>query len=116
MGIGIAPNGAVYVADTLNNRVVKLTAGAGATNIAWGGSFTAAGQLKAPQGVDADAAGRIYVADTGHSQLVALSGTGAVLATASGFNSPANVAVRDSDGRVVVADTYNDRLQVYRWQ
>lgn len=118
-GIGIAPDGSILVADTKNHRVVKLSAtraDSGSFAISWVGTFNAGGTLRLPEGVDGDAAGRIYVADTAHSQLVALDGAGAVLATLNGFNSPANVAVNDATNRIVVADTYNDRLQVYVWE
>ena len=70
----VGADGGVYVADTGNSRVVKMTAD---------GYFLAeygAGVLKAPEGVCVADDGTVYVADTGNSRMVVFEATGAVRA------------------------------------
>lgn len=77
-----------------------------------------------PAGMAVDRQGNLYVADRYHSQIVKLSPTGTVLArfgrygtarpTAGGeplFNMPSDV-VLDAAGRIYVADTYNNRVEI----
>jgi sugar lactone lactonase YvrE len=115
-GVAIGDNGDILVADTKNNRIVRLTANTKAGTITWVRTYTIPSPgLKLPEGV-AEAAGRIYIADTAHNKVVVLdSSTGAVLQTLTGFLSPASIAI-DPTGRVVVSDTYNDVLKIYTWQ
>src|SRR4051794_9075909 len=71
-----------------------------------------------PSGLDVDAAGNVYVADTGNDQVKAYDASGSLLwavgtraPTALGvFVNPRDVAYRD--GRVYVADTGNNRVQI----
>jgi sugar lactone lactonase YvrE len=75
------------------------------------------GQLRQPGEVALDAAGNIYVADTGNNRIAVLSASGKWLFAVGrkgtgngGFNAPQGVAV-DSRGNVYVADTNNDRIE-----
>jgi serine/threonine-protein kinase len=70
--------------------------------------------LSGPQGVAADAAGRIYIADSGNSRVVILNSDGSLIGRLTGFNRPENIAV-DAGGRIYVADTYNDTIVVYSY-
>ncbi len=109
--VAISPvNGHVYVADTKNNQVVELS-DAGGSSIAVVRSITG-GFLK-PLGVALDSAGRIYVADSGHSKVVILNPDGTQAGVISGgLNHPEYVAVNGA-GNLYVSDTYNDRVLVY---
>ena len=90
-------SGTVYVADTRNNRIVKLPAGAGQ-------STTVLSGLKAPDGVAVDTAGTLYVADAGNHRVVELpSGAADPRPLITGLNEPSDVAV-DTAGTVYVAD------------
>jgi serine/threonine-protein kinase len=55
--------GNVYVAEAVNNRVVKIPAGGGAET-------TVGTALAAPYGVAVDASGNVFIADSGHRQVL----------------------------------------------
>jgi DNA-binding beta-propeller fold protein YncE len=104
----------VYVADTTNKRIVVLNAATGDEIRTFG-----AGVLHAPQGVAVDpATGNVWVTDTSFNRVVEFSPTGALLLTfgkagsgQSQFNKPTHIAV--DNGLLYVADTWNDRIQVF---
>jgi len=141
--VGIAVDGAgnVYVADFNNNKVRKVTPGGTVTTLAGAGSAGSAdgpgsvASFKSPSGVAVDAAGNVYVADTGNSTIRMITpagvvstvagvpgqpeaGDGPTSATSAGgytwpaaqFNSPADVAV-DAAGVIYVADAYNSTVR-----
>jgi kumamolisin len=116
-GITIAA-GTLYVADTDNNVIRKVTPDGAVTTLATG--------FNHPSDVTADGAGNLFVADTGSNTIrkIVIS-TGAVslvagLAGSSGSNdgtgsaarffSPEGVAV-DSSGNLYVADTNNQTIR-----
>jgi probable HAF family extracellular repeat protein len=119
-------NDKLYVADTGNSRLqVATNAGsspsptfaifAGAT------AGTSVGHFRFPTGVAVDAAGLVYVSDTGNHRIQknttgTSSGWGIFAGTTRGaavgqMNSPTGIFV-DSTGRVYVADTGNNRIQI----
>ena len=74
-GIALDAQGNVYVADTGNNRIQKLSP-TGQPLAQWGTEGNAPGQLRYPDGIALDAQGNIYVADwaNGRIQKLSLSG------------------------------------------
>lgn len=102
----------MFIADTGNNRIVKLTAGGAADVFAITGLGTS---LSIPTGLAIDPAGNLYIADSGNSRIVkvAAGGTaGAALAISglgTALSTPAGVAV-DALGNVYIADTNNNRI------
>ncbi len=60
-GIAVAPNGTVYVADTLNNQIVMLTPNLPGNSAS---AVVPTGKLFSPQGLAVDAAGDLFIADT----------------------------------------------------
>ena len=74
--VALDAQGNIYVADSRNHRVQRLTT-QGAYSAAWGSAGTAPGQFNSPQGVAIDAQGVLYVADTDNNRLqrINLAGT-----------------------------------------
>jgi sugar lactone lactonase YvrE len=115
-GIAIDANGVLYIADTQNSVIRKVTpdgtvstlAGlAGSTGSADGAGSTA--RFNLPRGIAVDATGVIYVADTGNRAIreVTAGGTVSTLSgsiVASALVTPTALAV-DSAGVVYVADS-----------
>jgi len=106
-GVAVDGAGNVYIADTGNNRVLKLTLAKGEyTETAIGSGF------HRPSGLAVDGAGNVYIADTGDSQvwvekLAAGAYTPALIG--SGLDQPRGLAV-DAAGNVYIADTGSNRL------
>jgi DNA-binding beta-propeller fold protein YncE len=125
-GVAVDANGNLYIADSGNNRIEKVTggqlsfvAGTGVSGTPSAGAATSS-NLHSPSGVAVDAWGNVYIADTGNSavekvtggQLSIIAGNGGWdgptegLAIASGLADPSGVAV-DAWGNVYIADTSN---------
>lgn len=132
-GVAVDNGGNVYVADSGNNAIRKITmpgavvstlAGSGlmgSTNSAVGTSAS----FNNPNGVAVDAAGNVYVADTYNYLIRKVTSAGAVstfAGTGTGggtngpvasatFSFPSGVAV-DSSGNVYVADSNNGLIRL----
>lgn len=114
--VTVAPSGYVFVADTLNNRVVKLRPD-GSFVGQFGLLGSGEGRLHRPTGVAVDAAGRVYVVDNLNNRIEIFTESGHYLArwglrgTRLGdFSQPTAVAV-GCEGSVFVADTNNNRVE-----
>lgn len=77
------------------------------------------GQYQRPQGIDLDAAGNVWIADTNNNRIVQLGPSGAVLKTVGSFgsgngqfNEPVGLAIA-ANGSIWVGDVGNDRLQQF---
>lgn len=82
------------------------------------GAAAVPGELSAPADIALDAAGNVYVADTGNHRVQVFTSDGAFLRAfghlgrgQGEFYNPHGIAVRDD--RVYVADTNNSRVQVF---
>ena len=94
--------GDVFVADTGNDRIAELVAGASAftTDISSYGGVSLAG----PEGVAVDGVGNLYIADTGNSRVLIVPQKGLPAELGSGFDTPVAIAV-DASENVYVADS-----------
>jgi DNA-binding beta-propeller fold protein YncE len=113
-GIGVSPvgNRDIYLSDTNNNRVVRYDQqGNQLSVITLNGLGT--GNLQLPRGIDFDAAGNVYVADTGGSHRINVySPAGTPLRAIGGngaFRFLADVAVAP-DGTIYAADRNADAI------
>jgi len=129
------PAGNLYIADTANNRVriirsdgsINTFAGNGIAQYSGDGGPAFVASLNTPQGIAADSAGNVYIADTlnqcirkvtggfistvaGTCRKAGFSGDGGK-ATAAQLNYPKDVAV-DSAGNLYIADSYNFRIRM----
>ncbi len=76
-GFAFGPGGTLYIADTLNNRIRRVTAdgvistvvGTGAAGEGGDGGPATAATLRAPRAVSVDNAGNIYIADTDNNRI-----------------------------------------------
>jgi sugar lactone lactonase YvrE len=132
-GMAVDGSGNLFIADTFNNKVRKVTgagtistvAGTGAPGSTGDGAAATAALLNHPTAVAVDAAGNLYIADSNNNRvrvvsagtINAFAGTGAAGfggdgagATAALLNAPSGVAV-DGSGDVFIADTNNSRVR-----
>jgi DNA-binding beta-propeller fold protein YncE len=116
--LAVAGDGTIYVADTGNNAIRRITRDGSVTTLAGGGAAgfrdgaATEAQFNGPIGVAVSSAGRVFVADTYNDRIrvVEPDGRVATLAPEAVFNTPSGVAV-DPSGRVYVADTRNRLIQ-----
>ncbi|MHB8522121.1 MAG: NHL repeat-containing protein, partial [Limisphaerales bacterium] len=115
--VAVDSAGNVYLADTGNNTIRKVTPAGEVTTLAGlagaGGSTDgtgAAARFVTPYGVAVESAGNVYVTDQVTSTIRKVTPAGVVTTLAAGLNHPSGVAV-DSAGNVYVADTGNHTIR-----
>jgi uncharacterized protein (TIGR03437 family) len=133
-GIAVDASGTLYIADTNNNKVLKLSGGA-LTTVAGTGTGGFSGdngpanlaQLFAPRAVAVDSAGNVYIADYTNQRIRMVSSNGIITTiagngkssyggdggpgTSAALSQPSGLAV-DSKFNVYVADTNNNVIRI----
>jgi trimeric autotransporter adhesin len=134
LGVARDKTGSLYVADTDNHVVRRIStageistiAGTGTAGFSGDGGAATAAQLNAPSAVAVSPAGDIYIADQGNHRIRRIGPAGVIStfagtgtagfagdlgpAASAGLSSPAGVAV-DPWRNVIVADTGNHRIR-----
>ncbi len=134
-GIAIDANQNLYLADTHNQRVRKITAATGtittiagaAAGFSGDNGAASAARLTLPHGLSLDSAGNLYIADTANHRIRRIDAdTGTITtiagdgtqnfsgdgnaATAASLDSPRATTV-NADGLATLADTANQRVR-----
>ena len=123
--IAIAPDGARWVIDHKSNRLFKLDKDNN-VETSFGGAGAQPGRFNDPWGLAIDAQGGIFVADTFNHRIQKFDASGTMLsswgspgassAPGEGHNTqffgPRDIAMT-ADGRLLVSDTGNKRIQVF---
>jgi sugar lactone lactonase YvrE len=129
-GLALDDHGNLYVADTGNNRIRKVTtegvvstvAGDGSAGYADGPALSA--EFNGPIGLAVDSQNSIYVADTYNDRIRKITADGFVTTVAgsagpgyrdgpannSQFDTPCGIVIK-ADGTLIVADTGNGKLR-----
>lgn len=132
-GVTVDSAGNIYIADTGNSRIRKVTNGvvttiAGTAIPAYTGDNGPAtsASLSFPRGVGLDAAGNIYIADSGNNVIRKIDKTGIITTVAgngtSGFSGDGGPAISaqlanvsgvafDANGNMYLADRSNGRIR-----
>jgi uncharacterized repeat protein (TIGR01451 family) len=133
-GVGVDSAGNIYIADTNNNRIRKVTGGT-ITTVAGNGTYGFAGdtgaatsaQLAGPMGVVVDSSFNFYIADRGNNRVRKVTSRGTITtyagdnvccnlgdgaaATSAWLANPQGVSL-DSSGNLYIADSGNGRIRV----
>ena len=128
-GVAIDTHGNLYIADTGNNRIRKITPGGTVTTLAGATKGFADGtgstaQFDSPRDIIVDINGYIYVSDTYNNCIRKVSPQGVVTTFAGGiiggstdgmgnvakFNRPTGLTI-DDHGNIYVADVVNNQIR-----
>ncbi len=133
-GVAVDPMGQLYISDTGNHRVRKVTmdgliatvAGTGVAGYTSSTGPATSSQLSAPMGLGLDSTGNLYIADSSNAVIVRVTpagtysivaGNGASGSTGDGGQAvaaelagPSDVKV-DATGNLYIADSSNNRIR-----
>ncbi len=101
--------GNIYIADTGNSRIVKVTPQGSASVLTITGLSPA---LSSPTGMTVDGSGTLYIADSGNNRIVTVTASGSGSAVSTGsvtLSSPQGIAL-DQSSNLFIADTGNNRI------
>jgi uncharacterized protein (TIGR03437 family) len=133
-GLAVDVGGSLYIADSGNNRVRKVSpagvittvAGTGTQGYSGDGGLATNAQFSEPTGVAVDTNGNLYIADLGNSRIRKVSPTGIVTTVAGNGSAgraggdggpainaeigfPSSVAV-DANGNIYIGDPANNYI------
>ena len=111
-GMAVAPDKTLYVADTGNNRVLKIAPDGSQSTVNFGSLRPA---LSNPVGVALDGNGNLYVTETTANRLIKLpEGAENGLSIITGLNQPTAVAA-DVEGNLAIVNAGNGTITARRY-
>jgi sugar lactone lactonase YvrE len=131
--LAVDSNNNLYISELYGYKIRKVTpagvistvAGTGTSGFSGDNGPATSATMKAPYGIAVDAAGNLYIADSGNNRIrkvsngtiTTIAGIGTAgfsgdngLATSASINAPYGVAV-DASGNVFIADQGNNRIR-----
>jgi sugar lactone lactonase YvrE len=133
-GVAVDSSGNLYIADTNNSRIRKVTpaglistfVGNGVYGYSGDGGSATAAELATPSSLATDSSGNLYIADIGSDRIRKVTAAGiistlagtairgyngdGILATAAELYDPFGLAI-DSTGNLFIADGHNNRIR-----
>jgi sugar lactone lactonase YvrE len=139
-GVAVDGGGNLYIADTSDNRIRKVTlatgvittvAGTGVAGFLGDNGQAINAKIDAPYGVAVDASGNLYIADTSNQRIRLVTASSSVITTIAGstpctpatntcgdtgaassgkFNGPRGIAL-DASGNLYIADYGDNRIR-----
>jgi serine/threonine protein kinase, bacterial len=129
-GIAIDAFGNLYVTDTRNNKIRKITSDGVVSTFAGSGTLgsadgiSTAASFNSPEGIAVDALGNLYITDANNHKIRKITSNGVVstlagsstfgsadgIGTAASFHFPKDI-VLDTSGNLYIADTENHKIR-----
>lgn len=123
-GIAVDDHSDLYVADTWNHRIQKFNSDGAYIN-SWGvyGQNEGEYSLWGPRDIEIDDLGNVLITDTGNKRVVIFDQNGTYIDelsliknSAVQLNEPVGLAFDPNTSRLYVADTWNQKIQVFERQ
>ena len=125
-GVAIDAAGELFIADYLNNRIRKVSAtgiittiaGNGTPGFSGDGGPAAAAEVNIPNDVEVDAAGNVYIADSGNNRVRKIDTAGIITTVVGGLNNAGSAGVNapsglafDAGGNLYFSDAGNNAIR-----
>ncbi len=125
-GVAVDAAGDLFIADYLNNRIrevnvdgiINTIAGNGTPGFTGDGGPALAAEINLPNDVDVDAAGDVYIADSGNNRIREIDTTGVITTVVGGLNNAGSAGINapsalafDKNGNLYFSDAGNNAVR-----